>query len=595
MIINFLFFYLFVFLIFIYGSFFNRIYCRFLGIKDLSNNLFIGIFFGLFSLSFISFIFNFFINLNNIFFKFFITLLIFISIFNTNIKIYKIFFRNTLLIFLISPLLNFMPEGYDAALYHFPHQTWIREEKIIFGLSNIHDRFGLISLYNYLGANLWFNNTFGALPYLQGTYYLLFFSFLFFILNLKIKSSLWIVLSTILTLPIWFRYIEPSYGLVDAPYGFLFYIVIILGLILLIETKNKQQLLNLFLISTSFTFTLKPSGILVLVFTFLILIILLKRSFFLFDKTFLKIFLFCFFIISTWILKNIINTGCIVYPVQFLCFDLVWSDLNQVFQINQAIKDFSYQYYKYINFIYLENFLLSFWHVLLLLILSITFVFLFFFEFKITKFINKKFIISIFLIFFTLYLYSSDSLKGFAYLSQLNAEYSTITILKEFFILFSIFLCSILLTSIFLNKEILFFRINNFIFFIPLFCLFFCFMAWIINAPSPRFAYGYFASLAPTIILAFVKNNFLYDIKRKNLIINYIYFIVFILFSVEPIYKNINNLDFNIRGIPKIDTIKREGFGVKVENFCWTEKNCYFYNYDLKFDYLLFNYKIFTK
>jgi hypothetical protein len=214
---------------------------------------------------------------------------------------------------------------------------------------------------------------------------------------------------------------------------------------------------------------------------------------------------------------------------------------------------------------------------------------------KITKFKNIRFIISIFLIFFTLYLYSVGSLKGFAYLSQLNAEYNTTTIFKEFFILFSIFICSILLTSIFLNKETSFFRINNFIFFIPLFYLFFCFIVWIINAPSPRFAYGYFASLAPTIILASVKNNFLYDIKRENLIRNYIYFIMFILFFVEPIYKNVNNLDLNIRVIPKIDTVKREGFGVKVENFCWTEKNCYFYNYDLKFKYLLFNYKIFTK
>jgi hypothetical protein len=595
MIINFLLFYLFVFLIFICGIFFNKIYYRFLGIKDFSNNFFTGIFFGLLSLSFISFIFNFFINLNNIFFKFILVSLIFISIFKTNIKIYKIFFRNTLLILLISPLLNFIPEGYDAALYHFPHQTWIREEKIIFGLTNIHDRFGLISLYNYLGANLWFKNTFGALPYLQGTYYLLFFSFLFFIINLKIISSLWISLSTILTLPIWFRYIEPSYGLVDAPYGFLFYIVIILGLILLIELKNNQQLVNLFLISTCFAFMLKPSGILVLPYSFLILVILLRRNFFLFNKIFLKILLSFFFIISTWILKNIINTGCIVYPVKFLCFDLVWSDLDQVFKINEAITDFSYQYYKYVNFIYLKNFLLSFWHGLLFLTSSLTIIFLFFFKFKITEYKNIRFTISIFLIFFALYLYGTGSLKGFAYLSQLNAEFNTKTILKEFFILVSIFLCSILLTSIFLNKETSFFRVNNFIFFIPLFYLLFCFIVWIVNAPSPRFAYGYFASFAPAIILASVKNNFLYDIKRVNLIKNYIYFIVFILFFVEPIYKNRNNLDFNIREIPKIDTTKREGFGVKVENFCWTEKNCYFYNYDLKSNYLLFNYKIFTK
>ena len=163
-------------------------------------------------------------------------------------------------------------------------------------------------------------------------------------------------------------------------------------------------------------------------------------------------------------------------------------------------------------------------------------------------------------------------------------------------ILFSIFTCSVLLTSIFLNKETSFFRINNFIFFIPLFYLFFCFMVWVINAPSPRFAYGYFASLAPTIILASVKNNFLYDIQRKNLIRNYIYCIVFILFFVEPIYKNFNNLNFNTRLIPKIETVQREGFGVRAESsFCWAEKNCYFYDYDVKLSYLLFNYKIFIK
>jgi hypothetical protein len=596
MVVNFILFYFFVFFIFIHGIFFNKFYCRFVGIKDFNNNFFIGIFFGLFSLSFISLLFNFFSNLNNIFFKFFIIFLFILSFVNIELKIYKNFFKNTLLILLISPLLNFMPAGYDAALYHFPHQTWIREEKIVFGLSNIQDRFGLISLYNYLGANLWLNDTFGALPYLQGTYYLLFFSFFIFILNLKIRSSLWIILSTVLTLPIWFRYVEPSYGLVDAPYGFLFYIVIILGLILLRDDKIDKGLINLFLIATCFSFTLKPSGVLVFPYTFLILIILLRNNFFFIsNKIYLKIFLFSSFIIIAWIIKNIINTGCIVYPIQILCFDLVWSDLDQVFKINQAIKDFSYQYYKYVNLIYLKNFLFSFWHLLLFLIFSIIFLFMLYFKIKLTKFKNTRFIILTCLTLFALYLYSAGSLKGFAYLSQLNAEYTTITILREFFILSSIFLCSILLTSIFLNKETAFFTINSFIFFIPLLYLIFCFIVWILNAPSPRFAFGYFASLTPTIILAFVKNNFLYNSKSDNLIRNYIYFIVFILFFVEPIYKNKNNLDLNIRVIPKIETIKREGFGVRVDNFCWTEKNCYFYTYDLKLNYLLFNYKIFTK
>lgn len=596
MITNFILFYFFVFFLFIFGIFFNKVYCRFIGIKDFNDNFFTGVFFGLFSLSFIPFFFNFFIDLNNIFFKFFIILLIILSFVNIKVNACKIFFKNTFLILLISPLLNFLPAGYDAALYHIPHQTWIREEKIVFGLSNIHDRFGLISLYNYLGANLWFNNTFGFLPYLQGTYYLLFFSFLIFILNLKIKSSLWIVLSTILTLPIWFRYIEPSFGLVDAPFGFLFYIVIILGLILLREGKTSSAFINLFLISTCFVFTLKPSGILVLPYTFVILIFLVRnKQLVIFEKIYLKIFLFFFFIIITWILKNIINTGCIVYPIQILCFDFAWSDLQQVFKIKQAIKDFSYQYYKSFDFIYLKNFLLNYWHILLFLIFNIIFIFTLYFKTKLTKFKNIRYIISAFLIFFTLYLYNAGSLKGFAYLSQKNFEYNTIIILKELFILITIFASSILLTSIFLNKETEFFKVNNFVFFIPLFYLFFCFMVWILNAPSPRFAYGYFASLAPTIILAFVKNSFLYSNKIIILIKNYIYLIVFVLFCFEPIYKNMNNLNFNIKLIPKIETVKRDGFGVRVENFCWAEKNCYFYDDDVKLSYLLFNYKIFIK
>ena len=598
MIINFFLFYSFVFLIFVHGVFFNKIYYKFLGVKKVELNFFTSIFFGLFSLSFISLLFNFFINLNSFFFKSFFIFLIVLSFIKVEIKNYKIFFKNTLLIFLISPLLNFMPEGYDAALYHFPHQTWIREEKIIFGLTNIHDRFGLISLYNYLAANLWFNNTFIALSYLQGTYYLLFFSFLFFLLNLKAKSSLWIVLSTIFTLPILIRYIEPSYGLVDAPYGFLFYIVIMSGLVLLREKKTNDSLVILFIFASCFVFTLKPSGILIFPYTFLILIVLSKyKKVNLSNKIYLKTFLFSFFITSSWVIKNIINTSCIVYPIQSLCFDFPWSDLNHLSIINQAIKYYHYQYYNSINFIYLKDFISGYWYFSLFLALFFIFAFVVSFKIKFTKLYNVKFIILLLLFasYLFLYTYSTRSLKGFAYSSQLHAEYASIMIFKEFFMLILIFIISILFSSIFLNKDLKFIKINNFIFFIPLFYLIFCFIIWLLIAPSPRLAFGYFVSLASVFILAFVKDNFLYTNKISNLIKNFIYLFVFVLFFFEPLYKNINKLNLNTRKIPKIETIKREGFGVKADYFCWTEKNCYFYNYDIKLNYLFFNYKIFTK
>ena len=37
---------------------------------------------------------------------------------------------------------------YDAGLYHLNHQKWLQTEKIVFGLSNNHNRFGYLQLLN---------------------------------------------------------------------------------------------------------------------------------------------------------------------------------------------------------------------------------------------------------------------------------------------------------------------------------------------------------------------------------------------------------------------------------------------------------------
>ena len=38
-----------------------------------------------------------------------------------------------------------MKVGYDGLLYHLPHQNFVKDYKIIFGLFNLHERFGIIS------------------------------------------------------------------------------------------------------------------------------------------------------------------------------------------------------------------------------------------------------------------------------------------------------------------------------------------------------------------------------------------------------------------------------------------------------------------
>jgi len=40
----------------------------------------------------------------------------------------------------------------DAGLYHLPYISFLNENKIIFGLSNVHFRFGTVSILQYLSA-----------------------------------------------------------------------------------------------------------------------------------------------------------------------------------------------------------------------------------------------------------------------------------------------------------------------------------------------------------------------------------------------------------------------------------------------------------
>ena len=114
--------------------------------------------FGLIIISFIALLFNFFLplslNLNTLIF----CLIIIIAFFK------KIFFKNKdeiLIIFTISILSSLFllySDSYrpDAGLYHLPYIKILNDEKIIFGLSNLHTRFGHISILQYQSA--FFNN-----------------------------------------------------------------------------------------------------------------------------------------------------------------------------------------------------------------------------------------------------------------------------------------------------------------------------------------------------------------------------------------------------------------------------------------------------
>ena len=115
--------------------------------------------YGIILLSFTSLLLNFFTPINKLVgtIIFVVSLVYFIQYFVRCKSKKKVIF-NILVISIITFLLvaySFVNRP-DAGLYHLPYISLINENKIIFGVSNLHFRFGHISILQYLSAA--FNN-----------------------------------------------------------------------------------------------------------------------------------------------------------------------------------------------------------------------------------------------------------------------------------------------------------------------------------------------------------------------------------------------------------------------------------------------------
>ena len=127
---------------------------------------------------------------------------------------------------------------------------------------------------------------------------------------------------------IWHRYVQIDYGSVDLFFG-LFAILTIIKFIeitLDIKKTSSQDILEL-LLFISITLMSKSTGI----FFILLLPILLlaypdiKKFKYIKNLNFFYIILIFLFI---WFIKNLMISGCFVYPIKFTCFNLDWFNQN---------------------------------------------------------------------------------------------------------------------------------------------------------------------------------------------------------------------------------------------------------------------------
>jgi len=292
-------------------------------------------FIGIIFISFISLILNFFTPLTPL-----INSIVYILIIIAySIKKKFILNKKNINFLLVSSFVTFLLIIYsnvnrpDAGLYHLPYTSIVNENKIIFGLSNIHFRFGHVSILQYLSA---INNNFlflengisVPLASIVSFFYLYFFYDTWKVAVKKEASNLSNFFSLFILIYIAFKIARYSEFGNDAVSHLSFFYLISC----LLKSKIKEINFNKILLISVFTFINKPT--LGLIFIAPTVIFFLQNSFRP-KKIFYLLFSLPALLLYLWLIKNIIVSGCAIYPVKISCIQsLPWTNIQQTVNAN---------------------------------------------------------------------------------------------------------------------------------------------------------------------------------------------------------------------------------------------------------------------
>ena len=293
--------------------------------------------FGSIILSAVSLILNFFFPIDQnistiVFFAFFIPPLIY-SLKKQNLKKILII---SIISGAITTLLLILDNIYrpDAGLYHLPYTKVINENKIIFGIADVHFRFGHVSILQYLNA-IYNNHLFkdnGIILPIASIFSLLVIYFLSEIYNQFKTNKIYSLFVYFILVYIFYGYNRYSEFGNDA-LGHILFLFCASIFIKNFRYKEKQTIKELILLSV-FIFLNKPTLIGVFAIPLYYLFFLTKIKNF-FNKTNFYAFLF----LISWLVKNVITSGCLIYPVAETCFSkLSWYSDDVKFNISAKIQ-----------------------------------------------------------------------------------------------------------------------------------------------------------------------------------------------------------------------------------------------------------------
>ncbi len=253
-----------------------------------------------------------------------ITIFLGIVLFLINFKKNKIFLGILFLPVISLILIGYSEHPIDANLYHHPYITYLTNEKLIFGIANIHSRFGHTSFLQFVQSIM--VNDFLTIFSISNINLIFYFCFIYYCLNIILNNNNnnFVLIVTCLVssfiLIKFARYREFGNDLIP----FLVANYFLINLIALNSDSKFYSSLNkdnITAYSPIFFFFMLSHKISYIFSSLIFFNIKIKENFF--NKKFLLCFIISLILISLWFIKNYIETACLIYPITQTCFSNV--------------------------------------------------------------------------------------------------------------------------------------------------------------------------------------------------------------------------------------------------------------------------------
>jgi len=327
-----------------YGVLFNQFI-----LKTSERNIgFIGIY-GIFSLLLISYFSSFFVP-HNILFN---SIIIGIGLIYFLVSLKKFFLpndlRNLIVIFLLLQITIYAAKQHDDfGYYHFPYAQLLTEYSGLIGIGNFNHGFRTHSSIFYLSSLFY-------LPFIKYFSFHLtpvfFLGFSNFILYKKIKDNLdkknnlyltFLSLFSLVFVNVFFYRLAEHGTDRSAMILIMILVIEIMYLINLKKNYEKDFILNP-IILISIIFSLKAFYIIYLPLFLVVLFYYKEKNKLIIFLLKNKVFYFCISLIFICLFTNFLNTGCLIYPANFLCYEnFQWSiPLKEVEQMNLWYQQWS--------------------------------------------------------------------------------------------------------------------------------------------------------------------------------------------------------------------------------------------------------------